>query len=264
MKTKSIAALLCAGCVVSLVIRHAMKPDSLVQIAEQPENSFPAEIQPALPPPEQASEVQTNKQQAFVPAGSPAMTLNDSHRLTIATPAEQDTPEHPIDPEVARLLAGWKNHFAALEAAMGTREAAASRLVADVDQSYQSVVRRTVEEWRDLSDSERADRLAELEEDIQEGTTMLKDELGLDGDVDMDSLPAAAEALSAETQYGSTEVSHEQRLALLRLDQEREKRMSELFASDGFGPGTDHRIETELEPWYESQLKLIFGDEDQD
>ena len=242
MNTKLALILVCTGCLTLLTLRPPLRPVSPPIPDPSPDSAAP---ELSVPSP------------AFDPPAAGGAT-------TLAAPARASADSDGIAATNTSWLAAWQTHYLKLVAGLGDREAAARRCMADLDRAYHGFVISQMAELSGLPPSARYDRLAALGGEIEQQSEALAGNLGLDHGHQFAALAAAQEALAAEAQYAEMNGNHEQRVGLLRLDQERTFRMANLFAANGFGPGTDARVREEIDPWYESQLRQIVGAEEAD
>ena len=108
-----------------------------------------------------------------------------------------------------------------------------------------------------LDPAERYDELADIERTVADGTAAILDQLGLDESHRLAVAAGPAEAIAAEVQYAEAARDSDSRLALLRLDRERQARLEQALAL------TDDAAKTqaiaELDAWYEAGLGGIFA-----
>lgn len=158
----------------------------------------------------------------------------------------------------------WHARFTALVDECGKHEEAGARLISELDQQYHAWVSAKVAALADLPPLDRYDELAEMDARVRKIAEVVLGHLGIAGGRHHDVLAATLEALSAEVRYAELSGTHEQRVAMLRLDRERESRFGDLLAANGLGPGTETQVRNEIEPWYESELRRIVGADDTD
>jgi len=160
------------------------------------------------------------------------------------------------DPEEARHLAAWRDRLAALEAETGDREQAVRTLLEEIDATYRLWVEGELGPLAGLTPAERYDPLAEIQQAMTEGTTAILDQLGLDESRRLSATAGPAEALAAETQYAEAAGDSAARLALLRLDREREVRLEQALAIAD--EAARNQAVAELDAWYDQGLGGIF------
>lgn len=180
----------------------------------------------------------------------------------IAGGASSPTSEVPLATATARQtwLEAWKTHAMDLAAKCGDSRVASTQLMNELDEASFASLLPTLDQLAEQTPAERAERLSEIKAELHQragevlGLLWPNETLG-----NAPVLPASLEAIAAEEQYAEMASGHEQRVAFLRLDQERETRISNIFASCGFGPEAEQRVRDEIDPWYEGQLGRILG-----
>jgi len=200
------------------------------------------------------------------PAQNPARNVQSRTPNPPSIPRRPSFPAAPrpeecaVSREEAASFAQWEARFAALLTECGSREVAAVHLLSELDQRYDRWVEGQLADLDNKPYVERLDALADMEASTREGAAAILNHLGIPGDGQAPLLPASMEALSAEVQYGMSAPTHEQRVALLRLDKEREDRLTELLAS----AGEDVKIQamSELDSWYDAGLRQISGSDE--
>jgi hypothetical protein len=200
------------------------------------------------------------------PAQNPARTVKgrESNPMTIRARPSWTAASHPEESAVSReeaaSFAQWEARFAALLTECGSREAASGLLLSELDQRYDRWVEGQLADLGDRPYVERLDAIADMEASIREGAAAILNHLEIPGDRQTPLLAASMEALSAEVQYGMSAPTHEQRVALQRLDKEREVRLTELLAS----AGEEGKIQamSELDGWYDAGLRQISGSDE--
>ena len=205
-------------------------------------------------------------------AGPPAMThfhpsFQKHNRpaprsISIAAPETAPGPEIQDDNRDAANLADWQVRFNHLLQQGGTPDEAVRLLLAEMDASYGKWVANQIAPLANLPDTERYDRLAEIEIAVQEGATAILDLLDIEGSRHVLVLAGPLEEISAEIQYAESAPDHQSRMAMLRLDKERESRLERVLAI------TDEpakaQATAELDTWYDSGLGGIFAANDQE
>lgn len=164
------------------------------------------------------------------------------------------------DPEEARHLAAWRDRLAVLEAETGDREQAVRSLLEEIDATYRLWVEGELNPLAGLAPAERYDQLAEIQQAMTEGTTAILDQLGLDESRRLSATASPAEALAAETQYAEAASDSAARLALLRLDRERQVRLEQALAIAD--EAARSQAVAELDAWYDKGLGGIFTPEE--
>ena len=156
----------------------------------------------------------------------------------------------------------WQDRFSALLAECGDREEASARLIAELDQKYHEWVTPKLAALASLSPRERCDSLVKMKKRIRTVSAAILNHLGIASARPDSVLTGSLEALTAEIKYADIRGTHEQRVAMLRIDEERRSRFAKLIAETGSGSDTDLLVRTELEPWHEEQLRSILGVEE--
>jgi hypothetical protein len=195
--------------------------------------------------------------------GKPAVIEVDYDRNT-ASPAASNEETANTDDEELGSVSQWHARFSALVNECGNRQEASARLISELDQKYYKWVRSKVAALAGLPPLDRYDPLAQMETRIRNVAEAILGHLEIAGGRHFHVLANSLEALSAEVRYAEMEGSHDQRVAMLRLDQERESRFGKLVAANGLGRETEMQVGSEIEPWYESQLRGILGADDPD
>ena len=169
---------------------------------------------------------------------------------------ESDPVTNPTDPEEAEHLAQWKSRFDVLVAEHGDRGEAVRILLAEVDAVFSKWVRDEITLLEKLPPAERYDRLALMETSVQEGAAAVLEQVGIEGSRQATVAAGALELVSAESQYAETAPDPAARLAMLRLDRERESRLGEaLSIGDDVAKS---KAMSELDNWYETALAAVF------
>jgi hypothetical protein len=160
-----------------------------------------------------------------------------------------------VDREEDASFAEWEARFAVLLDECSSRDAASERLLTELDRRYNRWVEGELASLANTPYVERLGSIADLERSMREGAAAILDHLGIPGERQESVLAASKEGLSAEVQYGMAAPTHQQRLALLRLDREREARLGDLLASAG--EAAKMQALSELDTWYDSSLRQI-------
>lgn len=198
-----------------------------------------------------------------IPAAAPAPATAEPRLRAKVSPRSPQTAdadparhEREADAEEARHLAAWSDRLATLEAESGDRERAVRTLLEEIDATYRQWLDGELNPVAALPPAERYDLLAEIQQAMSEGTAAILDQLGLEESHRLAATAGPAEALAAETQYAEAAKDSAARLALLRLDREREARLEKALAiADEAARGT---AMAELEAWYDAGLGGIF------
>ncbi len=201
------------------------------------------------------------------PAGNPetflpAKKLREAPSAATPTtstenPEITETPSEETDDSVN--LAAWTNRFAALAEETGSRNAAIELLKAEMDSIYHQWVAGEIATLSKLPPADRYDRLAEIEGELAEGAAAILELAGIDGSRHATLLARAMEAVSAEIQYAESNTDHQGRIALLRLDLERQSRLEgALQITDSNG---QQLALAEIDRWHDSGLGEIYQPE---
>jgi len=169
-----------------------------------------------------------------------------------------------IDNDEPGSVGHWHARFAALLAECGNRDAASARLVAELDRVYHAWVSAKLAGIANLPPLDRYDPLAAIESRMRKVAEAVLGHMGISGGRHYFVLADTVDAISAEVQYAEMRGTHDQRVAMLRLDRERANRFEKLVAANGLGAATEARVSGEIDPWYQSQLRGIVGANDRD
>ena len=177
---------------------------------------------------------------------------------SLAAPATAPEPEVeiPEDRGEAAHLADWQVRFNKLLQQGESSDNVVRLLLAEMDAVFGNWVASQIAPLAELAPGERYDRLAEIEISVQEGAAAILDLLEIEGSRHVSVLAGPLEVVSAEIQYAESAPDPASRLALLRLDRERESRMEQALAIPG-EPAKSQAI-TVLDAWYDSGLGAIF------
>lgn len=202
-----------------------------------------------------------------IPSDPPAPAAAESHprakhaKRSPQAPAAAGEPRSeratdPEDLEEALHLAAWRDRLDALEAETGDREKAVRTLLEEIDATYRHWVEGELNPVAGLAPAGRYDLLTEIQQAMTEGTTAILDQLGLDESHRLAATAGPAEALAAETQYAEAAGDSSARLALLRLDRERQVRLEQALALAD--EAARNQAVAELDAWYDAGLGGIF------
>ncbi len=199
------------------------------------------------------------------PAGTPAPESRSSakfrHRPPAAEAAARRSAPPAEDPEAANLAA-WNERFDALLAEHGDRADAVGALLAEIDDRYLEWVGGQLEPVTGLPPAARYDELSDIAISVDAGTAAIFEQLGIDESQRPGVTDGAAELVVAEIQYAEAAPDTATRLALHRLDREREVRLeSALAQADEVARS---QAVTELESWYEAGMGGIFAAPDEE
>jgi hypothetical protein len=164
--------------------------------------------------------------------------------------------DEAADPDEAANLAAWQDRLAALETELGDRDLALRALLGEIDSSYRTWVAAELSPVAGLPPAERYDELADIERSVVEGTAAILEQLAIGESRHLAVVAGPAEAIVAETQYAEAANNSATRLALLKLDRERETRLEQALALTDDTART--QAVTELDAWYDAGLGGIF------
>jgi hypothetical protein len=160
------------------------------------------------------------------------------------------------DPDEAANLAVWQDRLAALEAEHGDRDLALQTLLGEIDSTYRTWVAAELGPVTGLPPAERYDELSDIERSVVAGTAAILEQLGIEESRHLAVVAGPAEAIVAETQYAEAANDSATRLALLKLDREREARLEQALALADETART--QAVAELDAWYDAGLGGIF------
>jgi len=164
--------------------------------------------------------------------------------------------DEAADPDEAANLAVWRDRLAALEAEHGDRDLARRTLLGEIDSTYRTWVAAELSPVTGLPPAERYDELADIERSVVEGTAAILEQLGIEESRHLAVVAGPAEAITAETHYAEAANDSATRLALLKLDREREARLEKALVLADETART--QAVAELEAWYDASLGGIF------
>lgn len=176
--------------------------------------------------------------------------------------AAEEVPNEGQSLEIPVSIAEWQAAYSRHLAGGRSPEEAGALLKAELDEKYHEWVLARLEALAEVSADDRYEKLAEMERRIQAVSEAILGRLGIAGAQQLGALARSHEAVVAEIQYAEMSGTHEARVAMLRLDREREDRFEKLIAARGNGPETEELVQSEITPWYESRLREIVGGEE--
>lgn len=180
-----------------------------------------------------------------------------AHRLSGPAQARPSRSERVANDGEATNLAAWQNRFDILLAEKGDRNEAILQLLQEIDALYHAWVSDQLLPVVERAPGERYDELTDIEHSVSEGTAAILDQLGIEDGRRLDASGSPAEMLSAEVQYAEAARDSDSRLALLRLDRERQSRLEQVLAL-GDEAAKIQAID-ELDAWYDAGLGKIFA-----
>lgn len=212
--------------------------------------------QPSSPGTSEAPHV-TRKERPKKPrTASPAVEVLEERSASSMNGAIQD------ESELEENLDRWSLRFEQLTAAGGNREEAVEVLRGEIDAVFSQWVADGIAPLAALPAAERYDALEILSQSVREGAAAVMDRLGLPGARHESLIRGAMEKVRAEVEYAEAAPDHASRLAMLRLDRERQQRLVEL---DAIGDEAERtRRLAGIDEWYETGLASVFPDEASD
>jgi hypothetical protein len=171
-------------------------------------------------------------------------------------PENKDFPKS----DEAANLAGWQERFDQLLAGQDKREEAVRLLLTEVDAVFSHWVQEQITPLAELPASQRYDRLAEIEISVQEGAAAVLEQINIEGSRRVTVAAGALEAVAAEIQYAEAAPDHRTRMAMLRLDREREQRLGQALALAD--ETVRNQAINDLDVWYEAGMGKIFPSDD--
>jgi hypothetical protein len=153
-------------------------------------------------------------------------------------------------------LSGWRDRLSELRAALPDATEAHEQLAAEIDHQYHAWLQGEIRALADLAPRDRHDRLADLEQSVVEGAAAIVDHLSIPGAPPALVLADSLEVLAAEIQYAEMAPTPEARLALLRLDDERQARLT-AWATTGATDAAGPEAPSEVEAWYDREMAAI-------
>jgi len=181
----------------------------------------------------------------------------------VQQPSPLGTPgtEEPLGSGPASIHA-WQALYAARLRASGDAEEARAFLIAELDAKYSDWIRGRLAELAKVEPQDRYESLAQMESRIQAVSESILGHLGIEGAQHLGVLAKSLEAIAAETEYAEMPGTHETRVAMFRLNREREARLEQLFASNE--SDAEEKSAAEVTPWYEARLREILGGDEPD
>lgn len=194
------------------------------------------------------------------PAAPAAVETRHRAKASKRTPsppaAEPRRSELAADAAEAASLAVWQQRLADLEAELGDRDLALRALLGEIDSTYCTWVADELAPVAGLPPAERYDELADIGRSVTEGTAAILEQLGIEASRHAAVVAGPSEALDAETRYAEAANDSATRLALLKLDREREARLEQALVLADETART--QAVAELEAWYDAGLGGIF------
>lgn len=203
-----------------------------------------------------AAALTDTRQHPAAPAAASIKHAMPAHRSSPQIVIESPMEETSRDLEEAENLTAWRGRFDQLLKDEASRADAVQKLMVEMNLAYGKWVEGAIAPLALLPPNERYDPLAEIRESVAEGAVAILELLGVDGANHVTVLAGPLEVVDAEIQYAEAASEPAQRLALLRLDRERETRLEEMTATAGASsPGQSN---SELDTWYDAELGKIF------
>ena len=165
--------------------------------------------------------------------------------------------ETGFDEEVS--LAGWQQRFHILLEEKGNREEAVATVLAEIDAVFGTWVGERLAPLASLPPGERYDPLADIEDSVRAGAAAIVESLEVQSADHVSVAAGVLETIEAEIQYAESAPDPASRLAMLRLDKERQQRM------DGLMSITDQaamsKAMEEVNQWYEAGIAKVFPED---
>lgn len=190
----------------------------------------------------------------------PSVQKPNRHAVGIVSHATAPEPEIQHDGGESANLAQWQARFNTLLQQGTSSDEAVRLLLAEMDAVYGNWVASQIAPLAELPPGERYDRLAEIEIAVHEGAAAILDLLDIEGSRHVSVLAGPLEAVSAEIQYAESAPDHSSRMAMLRLDREREARLEKVLALTD--DSAKSQASAELDTWYDRGLGEIFASDD--
>jgi len=148
---------------------------------------------------------------------------------------------------------GLRERLTALLSVQPYATVAYEQLAAEIDHRYHAWIEGEIRILAERPPRDRRDPLADLEQSVIEGAAAIVEHLAIPGAPPATVLADSLELLAAEIQYAEMAPTHEARLALLRLDQERQALLTAWAAAGAASP----EAPPEVEAWYDQEMAAI-------
>ena len=213
---------------------------------------------------------QDNQDPSF--AAAPSVTKTERKpkprtATTVAEPvaenilADAEAAMQPAD-ELENNLDAWSRRFDELVAASGDREAAMQTLRAEIDGVFSQWVTDAITPLAELPAQERYDKLEIIAQTVREGAAAVLERLAIPGSRHDSLASTAMDMVRAEIEYAEAAPDHASRLAMLKIDRERQNRLHGL--SSIHDEKERARAAGEIEAWYDTSLAAVFPDHGSD
>lgn len=233
MKIKALAALSLALATVAALVTFSSSPEA-PQAAEAPQVTRK----------ERPEKSRIASQAAEVTEQTRTQRMNESLQDDDALQANLDA---------------WSLRFDQLTAAGTSREQAVGMLLSEIDGVFSQWVAEGIAPLAARPPAERYDELELIAQAVREGAAAVIERLGLPGARHESVAAAAMDLVRAEIEYAEAAPDPASRLAMLRLDRERQQRLAGL---EGIADETERaRMLSGIDEWYESGLASVFPDE---
>jgi hypothetical protein len=165
--------------------------------------------------------------------------------------------ERPANGDETASLAAWQSRFETLVAENGNREDAIRQLLQEIDALYHAWVSDQLLPVIERPPDDRYDELADIGHSVSDGTAAILDQLGIEEARRLEAAGSPAELLAAEVQYAEAARNSDSRIALLRLDRERQSRLEQAMTL----ADEESKLQAiaELDAWYDAGLGQIFA-----
>lgn len=192
-----------------------------------------------------------------LPAAKPTKL---TRRPSVQINANPSRSERPANGDETASLAAWQSRFDALVAEKGNREDAIRQLLQEIDALYHAWVSEQLLPVIGHPPGDRYDELADIGLSVSDGTSAILDQLGIEEARRLEAASSPAEVLAAEVQYAEAARNSDSRIALLRLDRERQSRLERAMTL----ADEESKLQAiaELDAWYDAGLGQIFAEPD--
>jgi hypothetical protein len=127
-----------------------------------------------------------------------------------------------------------------------------------LDTVFTSWVEKEIEVVSELPAIDRYDKLDVMGQSIREGVATVLETLEIPGSRHHALAATAMDKLSAETEYAEAAPDHASRLAMLKIDRERQGRLNQVAAIED--ETARAQAMSELDAWYDGSLAKVFPD----
>lgn len=171
--------------------------------------------------------------------------------------ADAEAAMQPAD-ELENNLDAWSRRFDELVATSGDRLAAMKTLRAEIDGVFSQWVTDAITPLVELPAHERYDKLEIIAQTVREGAAAVLERLAIPGSRHDSLASTAMDMVRAEIEYAEAAPDHASRLAMLKIDLERQNRLHGL--SSIHDEKERAQAASEIEAWYDTSLATVFPD----